>query len=150
MLTAKLTELIERDWEEIVTQLIAAVRRNPDLESLSNRSDHDLREWCRDILEHLGNRMSAENGGVVHNRFEAFGRINGKEYLPLHEVVLLLQILKDEIVSFIHECWLPMTAMQINVAEELEEELDRFFDECVYRLVRSYERAMRLEQALVV
>jgi hypothetical protein len=38
-----------------------------------------------------------------------------------------------------------MTAMQLYAAEELEEELDRFFDEYIYRDVRRYEEAIRLE-----
>ena len=59
-----------------------------------------------------------------------------------------LHILKDEIVSFIHERGLPMTAVQLYAEEELEQRIGRFLDECVYRVVRGYERALRVERQL--
>jgi hypothetical protein len=142
MITTKLTELIERDWAEIADQVADAVRRAPDLESLSQQSDHELREWCRDILEHLGNLIAAGNSRVVQHELKMLKRLNGSVQLPLHEAVRLLQILKREIVSFIQYRWLPMTAMQLYTAEEVGEELDRFFEECVYRLVCKYEDAV--------
>jgi hypothetical protein len=148
MVTTKLTQLVERDWEEIAARLIRAVRRNPNLEHLSKRSDLDLREWCRDILEHFENLISARESDVVQRRFEILGRIKCEEHIPLHEAVLRLQILKTQIVSFVHERGLPMTVIQLYTEEEFERWLDRFFDECIYRLVRGYEGAMRLEQRL--
>ena len=146
MITTKLTELIERDWEEIAEGVIAAVRRHPNLEHLSKRSDLDLREWCRETLEHLGSLMSARKADVVPRRFEVLGRIECEEHIPLHEAVLRLQILKNAIVSFIHEHGLATTALQVYAEEELEQRMDRFFDECIYHMVRGYERAAQLEQ----
>jgi hypothetical protein len=148
MITTQLTQLIETDWEEIAARLIADVRRNPDLEHLSKRSDLDLREWCREILEHLGTLMSARKSEVVQRRFELVGRMKFEENVPLHEAVLRLFLLKNEIVSFIHERGLPMTAIQVYAEEELEQRIGRFFDDCVYRIVRGYERAMLLERRL--
>jgi hypothetical protein len=146
MITTKLTELIERDWEEIAARVIVAVRRHPDLEHLSKRSDLDLREWCREILEHLGSLMSARKADVVRKRFEILGRIKCEEHIPLHEAVLRLQILKNQIVSFVHEHGVATTALQVYAEEELEQRMDRFFDECIYHMVRGYERATQLEQ----
>jgi hypothetical protein len=148
MVTTKLTQLVERDWEQIAARLIRAVRRNPNLEHLSKRSDLDLREWCRDILEHLGNLISARESDDVLRRYEILGRIKCEEHTPLHEAVLRLQILKNQIVGFVHERGLPTKEIQLYTEEEFERWLDRFFDEYIYRLVRGYEGAMRLEQRL--
>src|SRR6516225_10322023 len=101
MVTTELTRLIERDWEQVAARLIRAVRRNPNLEHLSKRSDLDLREWCRDILEHLGNLISDRQRDAVRRRFEDLGRIKCEEHIPLHEAVLRLQILKNQIVNFV-------------------------------------------------
>jgi hypothetical protein len=150
MITTELTQLIERDWEEIAARLIVALRRHPDLMYLSKRSDLDLREWCRELLEHLGTLMSARKSEAVQRRFEILGRIKFEEHIPLHEAVLRLQILKNEIVSFIHERGLPNTAIQLYAEEELEQRIDRFFDECIYRLVRGYEAGIRTEQRMAL
>jgi len=146
MITTTLTQLIERDWEAVAARLIATVRRHPDLQYLSNQSDLDHREWCRDLVENLGNLMSAAKCEVVQRRLEALGRIKCEEHVPLYEAVLRLQILKNEIVSFIHERELPMNTIQLYAEEEFEQRIARFFDECIYRLVRGYEQAIRLEQ----
>jgi hypothetical protein len=148
MITTKLIQLIEEDWEEISARMIRAVRRHPDMEYLAKRSDLDLREWCREILEHIGTLMSARKSDDVQRRFEILGRMRFEEQIPLHEAVMRLHILKDEIVGFIHERGLPMTAVQLYAEEELEQRIGRFFDECVYRVVRGYEKAMRLEGRL--
>jgi hypothetical protein len=41
-----------------------------------------------------------------------------------------------------------MTAVQLYAEEELEQRIGRFLDECVYRVVRGYERALRVERQL--
>jgi hypothetical protein len=148
MISTKLIQLIETDWEEIAARVIRDVRRHPDMENLAKRSDLDLREWCREILEKIGVLMSARKSEDVQKRFEILGKMRFEEEVPLHEAVLRIHILKDDIVSFIHERGLPMTAVQLYAEEELELRIGRFLDECVYRLVRGYERAMRLERRL--
>jgi hypothetical protein len=148
MITTRLIQLIESDWEEIAARVIRTIRRHPDMEYLSKRSDLDLRDWCREILEQIGTLMSARKSDDVQKRFEILGKLRFEEQVPLHEAVLRFHMLKDEIVSFIHEKGLPMTAIQLYAEEELEHRIDRFFDDCVYRVVRGYERAMRLEQRL--
>jgi hypothetical protein len=148
MISTNLVQLIQDDWEEIAARVIRAVRRNPDLENLAQRSDLDLREWCREILEHIGVLMTARKSEEVERRFELLGKVRFEEHIPLHEAVLRLHILKNEIVGFIHERGLPTTAIQLYAEEELEQRIGRFFDECVYRVVRGYEKAMRLEKRL--
>jgi hypothetical protein len=148
MISTKLIQLIETDWEEIAVRVIRAVRRNPDLENLAKRSDLDLRDWCRQILEQLGVLMSARKSDDVEKRFEILGRMRFEENIPLHEAVLRVHILKEEIIGFIHERGLPMTAVQLYAEEELELRIGRFLDECVYRIVRGYERALRVERRL--
>jgi hypothetical protein len=148
MMATNLIQLIESDWEEIAARVIRDVRRHPDLENLARRPDLDLREWCREILEQIGILMSARKSEDVQRRFEILGKMRFEENIPLHEAVLRLHILKDEIVGFLHERGLPMTALQLYAEEELEQRIGRFFDECVYRVVRGYEHAIRVEQRL--
>ena len=148
MLSTQLVHLIESNWEEIARRVIRSVRLHPDLSHLANKPDLELREWCREILQQLGVLLSARKDQDVQRRFEVLGRMRFEEKIPLHEAVLRVQILKDEIVSFIHEQGFPMSAVQLYAEEELEQRMGRFFDECVYRIVRGYERALRLEQRI--
>jgi signal transduction histidine kinase len=146
MISTQLVQLIENNWEEIAKRVIRDMRQHPDMQNLARKADLELREWCREILEQLGVLMSARKDQEVQRRFEVLGKIRFEEKIPLHEAVLRFHILKDHIVRFIHERGFPMTAIQLYAEEELEQRMGRFFDECVYRVVRGYERALRLEQ----
>src|SRR5262245_36432780 len=128
MLSTKLVHLIENHWEEIASRVIRALRSNPDTPTLAARSDLDLREWCREILENLGSRLAISREEDVRRRFQALGRSRFEESVPLHEAVLRLHILRDRIVSFIHEQGLPMSALNLYAEEELEQRITRFFE----------------------
>ena len=143
MLSTRLVQLIEQNWEEITTRLITAIHKHPDLQNLAAKTDGELREWCQNILGNLGYLLSASGDEEVKRRFEVLGRIRFEENIPLHETVLRFQLLKDKIVGFIHEQGFPMSAMQLYAEEELEQRMDRFFDACIYHVVRGYEAAMR-------
>jgi hypothetical protein len=141
MLSAKLVQLIENNWEEITTRLIRSVRAHPGMLHLSKRPDLELREWCRDILANLGVLLTASKDEDVNRRFEEMGRHRFEEDIPLHEAVLRFHLLNDGIVRFIHEQGFPMTALQLYAEEELEQRVGRFFDSAVYSVVCGYERA---------
>ena len=55
-----------------------------------------------------------------------------------------LQLLKAEIFSFVHEQGFPMTVLELYREEELQVLIGRFFDACVYQVVRGYEEALRV------
>ena len=146
MLSSRLVQLIESNWEEIAQALISAVRKNPDLPNLARKSDSEMREWCRTILEDLDYLLAAPKKDEVPRRFEVLGRMRFEESVPLHEAVLRFQILKEKIIGFVHEQGFPMSAMHLYAEEELELRIGRFFDDSVYHLVRGYEAAMRVAQ----
>ena len=146
MLSTKLVQLIEEHWEEIATRLIREVRRNGEMKNLAACPDSELREWCRIILQNLGQLLVIKKEEEIRRRFETSGRNRFEENIPLHEAVLRLHLLQDKIVAFVHEQGFPMTALQLYAEEELEQRMTRFFHACVYHVVRGYEAAMLLEQ----
>lgn len=143
MLSTRLVQLIEGHWDEIAQRLIVAVRNHPDMEQLSKRPEIELREWCREIVENLGDLLTAKQHEEVHRRYRVMGKSRFEENIPLHEAVLRFQLLKDKIVGFVHEQGFPMNAMQLYAEEELELRMGRFFDACVYQVVCGYEHALR-------
>jgi len=144
MLSSRLIQLIEENWEEIARRLCAAVRKHPDMPNLARKTDGEMRDWCRTMLEDLDYLLSASKHDEVKRRFEVLGRMRHAENIPLHEAVLRFQILKDKIIGFVHEQGFPMSAMHLYAEEELELRIGRFFDGCVYHLVRGYEAALRV------
>ena len=113
------------------------------MEHLSRKSEADVRDWCQGMLQNLGDLLSAPKQEDVPRRFQVLGKIRFEEDIPLHEAVLRFQILKDKIIGFVHEQGFPMTALQLYAEEELEQRMGRFFDACIYNVVRGYEAALR-------
>jgi hypothetical protein len=144
MLSTKLVQLIESHWEEIASRLIQAIRKDPELRTLAQYPDLELREWCRVILADLGYLCSASKEEEIKRRFQVLGRVRFEENVPLHEAVLRIHILKDKIIGFIHEQGLPMTALHLYGEEEFEWRINRFFDAMIYQLVRGYEDARQV------
>lgn len=148
MLSTRMVELIESNWETIADRMVRSVKKHPDLANLAARPDLELREWCREMLQSLGYLLSATQDAEVQRRFEVLGKARFEENIPLHEAVLRFHLLKDKVIGFIHEQGFPMSAMQLYAEEELEHRLSRLFDAGVYYIVRGYENAIRLERRL--
>jgi hypothetical protein len=149
MLSSRLVQLIEDHWETIANRTIAEVRKSPDLTNLARKTDAEMREWARGILEDLDYLLSVSKEQEVKRRFEVLGRMRFEENIPLHEAVLRFHILKNKIIGFVHEQGFPMSAMHLYAEEELELRIGRFFDDCVYHVVRGYEAAMRVARLAV-
>jgi hypothetical protein len=150
MLSTRLVQLIESNWEEIADRVIKAVKNHPDLTNFAQRPTLEIREWCREILQNLGYLLSATEDEELHRRFESMARMRFDQHIPLHEVVLRLHLLKHKLFGFISEQGYPMNTMQLYAEEELEHRLGWLFDACVYHAVRGYENALRLEQRLAL
>jgi hypothetical protein len=148
MLSIRLVQLIESHSEEIAKRVILSIRKHPDLQHLAGRSDAELRDWCHQIVANLSFLLSASKDDEVKRRFQVMGRLRFEENVPLHEAVLRLHILKDKIVGFVHEQGFPMTAMHLYSEEELEQRMGRFFDACVYHIIRGYEDAMQVAERM--
>ena len=149
MLSSRLVQLIETNWEEIANRTIAAVREHAEMPNLSRKTNGEMREWCRNLLHNLDSLLSLTKEQEVRRRFEVLGRLRFEENIPLHEAVLRFHILKNKIIGFVHEQGFPMSAMHLYAEEELELRIGRFFDDCVYNVVRGYENAMRVAKLAV-
>jgi len=148
MLSVRLVQLIEANWEEISRRLIRTIQRHPDMRNFASRPEAEIREWCYEILHNLGHLLAATKEAEVQRRFRFWGRMRFEENIPLHEAVLRLHLLKDKIIAFIHEQGFATNVMQLYAEEELEQRVNRFFDACVYQIVRGYEDALRVASRL--
>jgi hypothetical protein len=143
MLSIRLVQLIENHWEEIAQRVIQAIRSQPDMQQLAKRPEIELREWCQQILENLGDLLSVTKQEELQKQYRILGKMRFEENIPLHEAVLRFHLMKNKIFEFVHEQGFPMNAMQLYAEEELEHRMSRFFDACVYQVVCGYEGALR-------
>ncbi len=141
MISTRLVQLIEVNWEEIARRLIRSIRENPETQSLAARPEAEIKQWCRDILENLSHLLLAKRDQETHRRFQVLGHMRFEENIPLHEAVLRMQMLKGKILGFVHEEAISMTVIQVYAQEELEHRIGQFFDALVYHVVCGYENA---------
>ncbi len=143
MLSGKLIHLIEDHQEQIATNVIRAIRYNPELVQYHKLSDTELRERGQQILENLGYWLSAGHEAEIEQHYEMLGKARFEESIPLHESVRALAIIKDKMIDFVHEQGVARTSVDLYAEEELERRVGRFFDTLTIHMVRGYETTWR-------
>jgi hypothetical protein len=148
MLSSRLINLIEGHWESLTDRLIRQIRSDPRLGHIGSLPDAELRDRAREILQHLGDWLTASDEQQVAGRFERAGRIRFEDGIPLHEVVLTYIRIKDRTLEFVRDRGIGPDMVELYAEEEFEMHVGHFFDSLIYHLVRGYERAMKREPAL--
>jgi hypothetical protein len=143
MLSARLIQRIESNWEAIAGQVIAQVRRDNEVSHYQSLSESEIRERARDIVVNLGYWLLSNNTAEIASRYEALGRRRFREGVPLHEVVYKLAMIRKSIGNYVMEQNLSLSAMEVYEELELLRSLTRFFDQVVHNLVRGYETELR-------
>jgi hypothetical protein len=145
MLSSRLIHLIEGHWDSLTDRLIRQIRSDARLRHIGSLPDGELREKAREILQHLGDWLTASDEEQVAGRFERAGRVRFEDGIPLHEVVLAYIRIKDRTLEFIRDRGIGPDMVELYAEEEFEMHLGRFFDSLIYHLVRGYEEAMRAQ-----
>lgn len=143
MLSARLMQRIESNWEAIATQVNAQVRRDQQVAHYQSLSESEIRERARDIVVNLGYWLLSNNTDEVASRYEALGRRRYREGTPLHEVVYKLAMIRKSISTYVMDQNLSLTAVEVYEELDLLRSLTRFFDLVVHNVVRGYESEMR-------
>ncbi len=142
MLSSKLIQVIEDHAEQITGRIIHQIRKDPKLREIGKLPESELQDRAREILKNLGHWLLSKDDEIARH-YERLGKIRFEESIPLHEIVLALQIIKERMIDFARNHGIADTAVQIYAEEELEYCVDRFFDHVVYHFVRGYEEALR-------
>ncbi|MBS1872144.1 MAG: hypothetical protein JSU00_02950 [Acidobacteria bacterium] len=149
MLSAKLIQLIEDHWQGIMTGIIHQMRSDPRLHHISGLPETELRDIGRGILRNLGHWLTASRTEqhAVEEQYEGLGRVRFAEHIPLAECVCALQVVKSRVVEFTRDHEFSQSSVEVLATEELEHQLNEFFDDLVYHEVIGYEGAMRKAMA---
>ena len=143
MLSTRLVHRIEDHADELASAVVSRLQENENLTAYRSVSKSELYERVWTVCKHLGEWLTEKSEHAVCERYEALGRRRCSEGIPLHEVVLALQLTKERIVAFARAQGFTDTVLELYGREELELHVSHFFDRCVYYLVRGYEEALR-------
>ena len=143
MLSTSLLKIIDGRTETIVESVIAQIRRDGNLKHLRKLPDGDLQQWARQVLSDLGNWLVAEKDVALGRLYEGRERLRFKQFVPLHEVVHALNVLKRTTIDLIREEGLPESSVEIFAEQQVEHLLSEFFDWLEEHVVTGYEKAIR-------
>jgi hypothetical protein len=143
MIAARLIQRIEANWDKIAQKVIDDRNAKPELQHYRSLSDEEIRIRARDLATRLGQWLTDENLDVHRAYFESIGRRRFEEGVPVHELVLKINIIKRAIRQYASEQNFSLTPMEIYEELELLRAMAGFFDSVVFRMVKGYEEARR-------
>jgi hypothetical protein len=147
MLSARLLERIDRNWEEIASQVISHTRRDARLSQYHSLSDAEIRERARDLARNLRRWLEGLSDAELAATYAALGRRRCVGGVPLQEVVLKIQLIKRKFAAYAMEQNLALTPVEIYQELELLRALGRFFDIVIQGVVEGYENELRRNEA---
>jgi hypothetical protein len=146
MISARLIQRIEANWERIAASVVEAVHaddRTPHYQALS---DAEIHERAQDIVRNLGFWLIEGDRQELGRRYEALGRRRAEEGVPLHEILRKLQLLKRRILDFARNEKLGYNALELYAEQELFHGIDQFFDETYYSVAKGHSEAAWLRR----
>ena len=139
MIADRLRKRIEENWEEIVARVMADRDASPHLPHYQLLSEEETRERVRDLTKRLADWMVYRDEIPHAEHFENLGRRRFNEGVPLHEVVLKINILKHVIRRYASEQNYSLTAVEIYDEMEMLRTMAAFFDLATFRIAKGYE-----------
>src|SRR5260370_25058893 len=134
MLSTRLLHRIEDHADQLANDVMRRLRANENLAGYHSLSEIELHDRICEVCKHLGEWLTEKTEEPLRERYEALGRRRFREGIPLHEVVLALQVTKDRILVFARSEGFSETALELYGREELELRGSHFFDRCIYHL----------------
>jgi hypothetical protein len=141
MLLPSLIRLIETHADELVDQVVKAVRTDPRTAFLHEVSEAELKRRGFDLYRNLGRWLGEKSEADIEATYRENGYRRFQEGVPLSELVHALVLMKQHLWNFVRKNDLPETATNLYSEEQLEMMVGQFFDKAVYHAVRGYEEA---------
>jgi hypothetical protein len=145
MLSSRLVQLIQTQWEQLTARIISQIRTDPELTHLKTLPEAELQEWGERVLRKLDHWLVESDEAEITRDYEDIGAHRYREGVPLHEAVRGAHILRARIVNFMRDQGTPTNTVELYAEEELEYRVGQFFDCLVYHLVKGYEMAMKAQ-----
>jgi len=144
VLSNRLVAFIEEHAATITRRVHKRIHREPRLKQITKLSQAQLLGRFKDVCLHLARWLALKDNGLVESRYEQLGEERLREGIPLHEVLLVTQLFKRELIDFAREQAQDQTAYEIFAEAELEQLVGDFFDQVIFYIARGYERKLRI------
>ena len=141
MLLPSLIRLIETHADELVDQVVKAVRTDPRTALLHEVSEAELKRRGFDLYRNLGRWLGEKSEADIEATYQENGYRRFQEGVPLSALVHALTLMKQHLWNFVRKNDLPETATNLYSEEQLEMMVGQFFDKALYHAVRGYEEA---------
>lgn len=143
MISTRLVHLIESNGDQIIDRVAAQIRREEQMTHGNSIQEHELRGLGRDLLHHLGDWLSTNNGHDLTLRYERLGKLCYQQEIPLHEALRGMSLLREKMLDVAQEHMISNSPIELYAEEELERRLGRFFDRLNIHMARGFEEAVR-------
>jgi hypothetical protein len=144
MLSNRLVAFIEEHVATITRRVHKRIHKEPRLKHITRLSQAQLLGRFRDVCLHLARWLTLKNDSLIESRYEQLGEERLREGIPLHEVLLVTQLFKRELIDFAREQAQDQTAYGVLAEAELEQLVGDFFDQVSFYVARGYERNLRM------
>lgn len=147
MISVRQVHFVEEHWQAIAKRALGRIRREiPESTSLS---DAMIEESVQDLFGHLGDWLTVTHPEHMA-RYENFGRRRATGKVHLHDLVRMLQMIRQCAVDYARDNELSENTVALRCESDLEYGIDRFFDLIIYNVVKGYEAALREKPRVAV
>ncbi|MBK5293682.1 MAG: RsbRD N-terminal domain-containing protein [Acidobacteriia bacterium] len=143
MLSVRLVQMIEDHSETLTRAVVRELRSSHRLPRLGQLPESELRDRCQEIFKRLGHWLAESDEAEIAAHFAAIAKTRAAQHIPLHEVVLGLQIVKNRILQYARDQGFELTTVELYAEEELGHKVGSFFDAVIYHMVRAYEHELQ-------
>jgi hypothetical protein len=136
----KLVDLIERNADELTTNYVEDIRRDPRMPSYQGFDQKEIYKRAFRVYSQLGKWVSREaTKEEVRSYWTALGRQRRREGFPFSEIVLSLCHIRRLLWTKIQAAGLLDTALDLYQAMDLQQRVLVFFDRAIYYAAIGYE-----------
>ena len=154
MIAERLVELIEINAARLSADVATDLASNERTRGFSAVRRSELEERIFQIVHHLGDWIADRRSERVKTEFAEWGRRRFGQGIALSEIIYAIIVLKQHLRRYIHDHGLIEASfprveqdyvlpMHLNSLQELNAQVDLFFDEALYHLSRGYEEGAR-------
>lgn len=141
MLSDRIVQIIQNHAEELTTEVLGDIAKNPRTVAYHKLPRAELHNRAYDVYRNLGQWITEKAEGPLSETYVTLGKTRYAEGIPLHEVVQALILVRQHLVSYVRSSVAVDTAIELHQEEELNLLVGRFFDNAIYFAVKGYEEA---------
>lgn len=139
MLSAHLIRTIEVHAEELTSELLDDLGRNPRTPSFHGLSRGELHGRVYDVYHNLGRWLAEKDQRHIEQVYRELGRRRHHDHTPASELLYAVILIKEHLRNYIRRVAGANSAVEMHQEAELNSMIGHFFDQALYFAVQGYE-----------